>query len=153
MHFAAILASFAAVLSVAQALNAKQCSKELAGIVYNVESPQSKYLTRISKVLVSQRPLLFTPDRSVDVFRNFATTFQVGLVVADPFGLVTIYNADGTSAVATDTLHYTSSNFDRSLLNQPSYKIRDGIAYLTFGVFNSDAQYLSFSIFEEANQI
>ncbi len=153
MLLSILLSAFATLFTVSQALKSKQCTKELAGIVYNVQNPQADYLNRISKTLLAQKPLLFSPDESVAIYKSFVQTYQVSLKVIDAFGQVTIYNADGTVESVTDGIEYNSTNWARSFLNFPSFKIRDGNAYLTFGVFNENAEYLAFTIFEQAGQL
>ena len=153
MLFASILFAMVTIFSAVLASDAEKCSKRLAAIVYNVEVPQAGYMARISKVLLVQHPLLFSSTQSVAVFQNFVNTFQVGLKVIDPFGLVTIYQPGVAPTSDLTLIEYQTSNWARSFLNQPSFKVRDGTAYYTFGVFQYDSQYLAFTIFEQANYI
>jgi hypothetical protein len=146
MHFATIFSIVATFFSAAQALSAKQCTKELASIVYAPHFPQADYLTRISKQLVAQTPLLFT-NQAAQVFLNFANQFQVTLFVGDAFGNVVQYNADGTTATPSDQSIYTVARGNaQSWLNQPAFNVLDGFAYLTFGIFDADVEYKSIVI-------
>ena len=153
MYFSALFSIFAALFSIAQALNANKCSKELAEIVYEVSLPQGQYFARISKTLIAQTPLLFTSPQAPEIYKNFANSFNVNLFVSDPFTFGTLYKPDGTTTAIVAGNSYTSASRARAIINIPTYRIRDGVGYYSFIVYNNDGQNLVLTISATADQI
>lgn len=118
-----------------------KCSVELEGIIFSPKNCTFEYLKRLeAKFRAGGEHLLFTSQASPFI-KAFVNTYQVGVKVANPFGLATNYAIDGVTTIVPAFVYSDTAqsyiNFP-GFVRQPSY----GNFYYAFPVFSSDGQYL-----------
>lgn len=150
MQIAAIFASlavFSSFVAAAARLSPKQCSKKLAGIIYQPETYDSKYLKRISGQLLVEQPLLFT-NQQASVALNFAQKWGLNVLIYDAFGTETKYYSDGTVVVWDPSIvgyenHVPKySDTAKTYLNMAGFDRSEGASFYSFHVFDKTGQYL-----------
>ncbi len=115
----------------------EKCQKELAGIVYSVESPKKEYLIKISAQLRNLADFWNTP-LGPNIVETFSSKYQVGVTVIDAFGLSTVFflgNQLPDIPLISRNNRYTT-NEAQAVLNVGSFTndyLSYGYSFLTFG--------------------
>ncbi len=122
-----------------------QCTKELAGVVYQPKTQKYFYLEQISQVLIAQKPLLFgIQAQQNQVLNNFVHEFEVFVVVSDAFGSSTTYASSGIFPPPPSPI--SIGQMRAAALNQPVYFVYEGEDYYTFILFDDIAIMKYFTI-------
>lgn len=117
-----------------------KCARALQEIIHVPDGCAYQYLTRLSKVLIAQKPLLFNPATNGTVLRTFASTFGVRAVSVDAFGREYSYMSDGTLFVSLPEVKYQDTA--HAVINFPGFN-RDTdteVFYYTFLLFSATGE-------------
>ncbi len=117
------------------------CQKELAGIVYNVQTPWQEYLKNISKELYNLADIWDNPLGPVTV-ENFSSKYNTVVAIVDAFGAVDLYTSGSLAAITSPSQRNSiySSHDARSVLNLGAFTNEEVLVVYSFLSFSRDGQ-------------
>lgn len=118
-----------------------KCSVELEGIIFRQRNCTFEYFKRLEiKFRAGGEHLLFTTQASPFI-KSFSNTYQLIILVSNPFGFTDIYDVDGTTTSVPLSIYPETA---QTFINFPGFirQVNNGNFYYAFPVFSSDGQYL-----------
>lgn len=96
-----------------------KCTRALQDAIHVPEVCAFQYLNRISRSLVRQAPLLFSPATNRSVILTFQATYNVTVTMVDWFGRESNYLSDGS--YVTSSPDFMTQDAAHSVLNVPGF--------------------------------